>query len=133
MEMGTCDYSWSFFSFFLLFFLSILINSFPHSTHPSCTLLHFLLLLLLHYLAFALFCFFCFCTCSFFPSFLANSFSVLYTPHLSQITVSVAQGRVQSPSPQPRYKSYAYTQAAYVKSPEQKRRRFTEQVRVLQC
>ncbi|XP_044044298.1 dystrophin isoform X10 [Siniperca chuatsi] len=44
-----------------------------------------------------------------------------------QITVSVAQGRVQSPSPQPRYKSYAYTQAAYVKSPEQKRRRFTDQ------
>uniref|UniRef100_A0AAQ5X2X4 Dystrophin n=1 Tax=Amphiprion ocellaris TaxID=80972 RepID=A0AAQ5X2X4_AMPOC len=38
-----------------------------------------------------------------------------------QITVSVAQGRVRSPSPQPRYKSYAYTQAAYVKSPEQKR------------
>uniref|UniRef100_A0A4W6ERW4 Dystrophin n=1 Tax=Lates calcarifer TaxID=8187 RepID=A0A4W6ERW4_LATCA len=35
-----------------------------------------------------------------------------------QITVSVAQGRVRSPSPQPRYKSYAYTQAAYVKSPE---------------
>ncbi|XP_061760710.1 dystrophin isoform X3 [Nerophis ophidion] len=44
-----------------------------------------------------------------------------------QITVSVAQGRVQTPSPQPRYKSYAYTQAAYVQSPEQKRRRFTEQ------
>nr|XP_057908480.1 dystrophin isoform X8 [Doryrhamphus excisus] len=44
-----------------------------------------------------------------------------------QITVSVAQGRVQSPSSQPRYKSYAYAQAAYVKSPEQKRRRFTEQ------
>ncbi|XP_061692803.1 dystrophin isoform X6 [Syngnathoides biaculeatus] len=44
-----------------------------------------------------------------------------------QITVSVAQGRVQSPSSQPRYKSYAYTQAAYVKSPEQKRRRFTDQ------
>ncbi|XP_026157166.1 dystrophin isoform X2 [Mastacembelus armatus] len=44
-----------------------------------------------------------------------------------QITVNVAQGRVRSPSPQPRYKSYAYTQAAYVKSPEQKRRRFTEQ------
>ncbi|MEQ2219101.1 hypothetical protein XENOCAPTIV_012515, partial [Xenoophorus captivus] len=43
------------------------------------------------------------------------------------ITVSVAQGRVRSPSPQARYKSYAYTQAAYVKSPEQKRRRFTEQ------
>uniref|UniRef100_A0A4W6EVZ2 Dystrophin n=1 Tax=Lates calcarifer TaxID=8187 RepID=A0A4W6EVZ2_LATCA len=49
-----------------------------------------------------------------------------------QITVSVAQGRVRSPSPQPRYKSYAYTQAAYVKSPEQKRRRFTDQVRVSQ-
>lgn len=47
-----------------------------------------------------------------------------------QITVSVAQGRVRSPSPPPRYKSYAYTQAAYVKSPEQKRRRFTDQVRV---
>ncbi|XP_028324112.1 dystrophin isoform X3 [Gouania willdenowi] len=44
-----------------------------------------------------------------------------------QITVSVAQGRVRTPSPQPRYKSYAYTQAAYVQSPEQKRRRFTEQ------
>uniref|UniRef100_A0A673BJX7 Dystrophin n=1 Tax=Sphaeramia orbicularis TaxID=375764 RepID=A0A673BJX7_9TELE len=44
-----------------------------------------------------------------------------------QITVSVAQGRVRTPSPQPRYKSYAYTQAAYVKSPEQKRRRFTDQ------
>ncbi|KAF3857322.1 hypothetical protein F7725_009181 [Dissostichus mawsoni] len=41
--------------------------------------------------------------------------------------VSVAQGRVQSPSSQPRYKSYAYTQAAYVKSPEQKRRRCTDQ------
>ncbi|XP_061160323.1 dystrophin isoform X5 [Syngnathus typhle] len=45
-----------------------------------------------------------------------------------QITVNVAQGRVRSPSPQARYKSYAYTQAAYVKSPEQKRRRFTDQV-----
>ncbi|KAJ8400755.1 hypothetical protein AAFF_G00391090 [Aldrovandia affinis] len=46
-----------------------------------------------------------------------------------QITVSVAQGRVRSPSPslKPRYKSYTYTQAAYVKSPEQKRRRFTSQ------
>ncbi|XP_072296331.1 dystrophin isoform X3 [Eucyclogobius newberryi] len=44
-----------------------------------------------------------------------------------QITVSVAQGRVRSPSPQPRYKSCAYTQAAYVQSPEQKRRRFTDQ------
>uniref|UniRef100_A0A3P9MEB2 Calponin-homology (CH) domain-containing protein n=1 Tax=Oryzias latipes TaxID=8090 RepID=A0A3P9MEB2_ORYLA len=45
-----------------------------------------------------------------------------------QITVSVAQGRVRSPSSQPRYKSHAYTQAAYVTSPEQKRRRFTDQV-----
>ncbi|XP_075333549.1 dystrophin isoform X3 [Odontesthes bonariensis] len=45
-----------------------------------------------------------------------------------QITVNVAQGRVQSPSPQARYKSYAYTQAAYVKSPEQKRRRVTDQL-----
>ncbi|KAJ8350389.1 hypothetical protein SKAU_G00255190 [Synaphobranchus kaupii] len=46
-----------------------------------------------------------------------------------QITVSVAQGRVRSPSPslKPRYKSYTYTQAAYVKSPDQKRRRFTSQ------
>ncbi|XP_069568938.1 dystrophin isoform X2 [Brachyistius frenatus] len=44
-----------------------------------------------------------------------------------QITVSVAQGRVRTPSPQPRYKSYAYAQAAYVKSPEQKRRRCTDQ------
>uniref|UniRef100_A0A3Q3EFJ0 Dystrophin n=2 Tax=Kryptolebias marmoratus TaxID=37003 RepID=A0A3Q3EFJ0_KRYMA len=44
-----------------------------------------------------------------------------------QIMVSVAQGCVRSPSPQPRYKSYAYTQAAYVKSPEPKRRRFTDQ------
>lgn len=58
--------------------------------------------------------------------------SCLFLISLSQITVSVAQGRVRSPSPQPRYKSYAYTQAAYVKSPEQKRRRFTDQVRVSQ-
>uniref|UniRef100_A0AAV2LCU5 Dystrophin n=1 Tax=Knipowitschia caucasica TaxID=637954 RepID=A0AAV2LCU5_KNICA len=43
------------------------------------------------------------------------------------ITVSVAQGSVRSPSPQPLYKSFAYTQAAYVTSPEQKRRRCTEQ------
>uniref|UniRef100_A0A6Q2ZQT8 Dystrophin n=1 Tax=Esox lucius TaxID=8010 RepID=A0A6Q2ZQT8_ESOLU len=46
-----------------------------------------------------------------------------------QITVSLAQGRIHppSPTPSPRYKSYAYTQAAYVKSPDQKRRRFTDQ------
>ncbi|KAF3706399.1 Utrophin Dystrophin-related protein 1 [Channa argus] len=50
------------------------------------------------------------------------------TRQYPQITVSVAQGRVRSPSPQPRYKSYAYTQAAYVKSPEQKRRHFTDQL-----
>uniref|UniRef100_A0A9J8C3C1 Dystrophin n=1 Tax=Cyprinus carpio carpio TaxID=630221 RepID=A0A9J8C3C1_CYPCA len=40
-----------------------------------------------------------------------------------QITVSVAQSRVRSPSPsyKPRFKSYAFTQAAYVKTPEQQR------------
>ncbi|XP_064870549.1 dystrophin-like, partial [Oncorhynchus nerka] len=50
-----------------------------------------------------------------------------------QITVSVSQGRVRTPStsPKPHYKSYAYSQAAYVKSPEQKRRRFTEQTQLL--
>uniref|UniRef100_A0A6Q2YZ37 Dystrophin n=1 Tax=Esox lucius TaxID=8010 RepID=A0A6Q2YZ37_ESOLU len=50
-----------------------------------------------------------------------------------QITVSLAQGRIHppSPTPSPRYKSYAYTQAAYVKSPDQKRRRFTEQTTLL--
>lgn len=66
--------------------------------------------------------------------FFAVSLSAPYPLHLllSQITLNVSQGRVQSPSPQPRYKSYAYTQAAYVKSPEQKRRRFTDQVRVSQ-
>ncbi|XP_035390530.1 dystrophin isoform X1 [Electrophorus electricus] len=41
-----------------------------------------------------------------------------------QITVSVSQTEVRSPSPssKPRYKSYAFTQAAYVSSPEQKRK-----------
>lgn len=41
-----------------------------------------------------------------------------------QITVSVAQSRVRSPSPsyKPRFKSYAFTQAAYVKTPEQQRK-----------
>uniref|UniRef100_A0A8B9K382 Dystrophin n=1 Tax=Astyanax mexicanus TaxID=7994 RepID=A0A8B9K382_ASTMX len=41
-----------------------------------------------------------------------------------QITVSVAQSQVRSPSPssKPRYKSYAFTQAAYVKTPELKRK-----------
>ncbi|XP_051982361.1 dystrophin isoform X4 [Xyrauchen texanus] len=41
-----------------------------------------------------------------------------------QITVSVAQSRVRSPSPsyKPRFRSYAFTQAAYVKTPEQQRK-----------
>ncbi|XP_062373471.1 dystrophin [Sardina pilchardus] len=40
-----------------------------------------------------------------------------------QITVSVAQGRVSSPSPSAKshYKSYAFTQSSYIQSPEQKR------------
>ncbi|KAI4901901.1 hypothetical protein NFI96_022255 [Prochilodus magdalenae] len=42
----------------------------------------------------------------------------------NSIVVSVAQSQVRSPSPssKPRYKSYAFTQAAYVKTPEQKRK-----------
>ncbi|XP_057187046.1 dystrophin [Triplophysa rosa] len=46
-----------------------------------------------------------------------------------QITVSMAQSRVRSPSPsnKPRYKSYAFTQAAYVKTPEQQRKFLTTQ------
>lgn len=99
-----------------------------------------LMLLLLSYNVFWIFCYLCFAFyCFSFLSFsvfwhlhhLAYSFFLFTCPvlSLSQITVSVAQGRVRSPSPQPRYKSYAYTQAAYVKSPEQKRRRFTDQVR----
>ncbi|XP_053563574.1 dystrophin isoform X5 [Bombina bombina] len=47
-----------------------------------------------------------------------------------QITVNVAQGSVHSPSPppsKPRFKSYAYTQAAYVMYPDQKRRPFPPQ------
>uniref|UniRef100_A0A8D0H0Q5 Calponin-homology (CH) domain-containing protein n=1 Tax=Sphenodon punctatus TaxID=8508 RepID=A0A8D0H0Q5_SPHPU len=46
-----------------------------------------------------------------------------------KITVSVAQGHVHipSPPPKPRFKSYAYTQAAYVMSPDQKRRQFPPQ------
>ncbi|EMP32683.1 Dystrophin [Chelonia mydas] len=45
-----------------------------------------------------------------------------------QITVSVAQGHVHTPSPpKPRFKSYAYTQAAYVMSPDQKGRQFPPQ------
>ncbi|XP_074850648.1 dystrophin isoform X3 [Carettochelys insculpta] len=46
-----------------------------------------------------------------------------------QITVSLAQGHVRTPSPpsKPRFKSYAYTQAAYVMSPGQKGRHFPPQ------
>ncbi|CAH2223155.1 dystrophin isoform X1, partial [Pelobates cultripes] len=46
-----------------------------------------------------------------------------------QINVNVAQGRVHTPSPpsKPRFKSYAYTQAAYVMYPDQKRRQFPPQ------
>ncbi|XP_075121172.1 dystrophin isoform X11 [Leptodactylus fuscus] len=50
--------------------------------------------------------------------------------HFSQqITVNVAQGRVHTPSPppKPRFKSYAYTQAAYVMYPDQKGRQFPSQ------
>ncbi|KAM6095627.1 dystrophin isoform 10-T10 [Chlamydotis macqueenii] len=42
-----------------------------------------------------------------------------------EITVSVPQGT--SPSPKPRFKSYAYTQAVYVTSPDQKRRQVPPQ------
>ncbi|XP_044140656.1 dystrophin isoform X4 [Bufo gargarizans] len=50
--------------------------------------------------------------------------------HFSQqITVNVAQGRVHTPSPppKPRFKSYAYTQAAYVMYPDQKGRQYPPQ------
>uniref|UniRef100_A0A8C0FFE1 Dystrophin n=1 Tax=Bubo bubo TaxID=30461 RepID=A0A8C0FFE1_BUBBB len=42
-----------------------------------------------------------------------------------EITVSVPQG--PSPSPKPRFKSYAYTQAVYVTPPDQKRRQVPPQ------
>ncbi|XP_033003092.1 dystrophin isoform X5 [Lacerta agilis] len=46
-----------------------------------------------------------------------------------QIKVSVAQGHVRTPSPppKPRFKSYAYTQAAYVMSPDPKGKVFPSQ------
>ncbi|XP_042314823.1 dystrophin isoform X12 [Sceloporus undulatus] len=46
-----------------------------------------------------------------------------------QIKVSVAQGHVRTPSPpsKPRFKSYAYTQAAYVMSPDPKGKMFPPQ------
>uniref|UniRef100_A0A8D2LLV2 Dystrophin n=1 Tax=Varanus komodoensis TaxID=61221 RepID=A0A8D2LLV2_VARKO len=46
-----------------------------------------------------------------------------------QIKVSVAQGHVRTPSPppKPRFKSYAYTQAAYVMSPDPKGKMFPTQ------
>lgn len=138
----------SFFSSFLLLFLvsphhlSLFVHCcvFFHALCMSPTLpFHFLSLLPMYKLAFAL------CVLHLLPLFfLLALFADLFSPpanasfpflcpvlSLSQITVSVAQGRVRSPSPQPRYKSYAYTQAAYVKSPEQKRRRFADQVRAI--
>ncbi|XP_068278928.1 LOW QUALITY PROTEIN: dystrophin [Nyctibius grandis] len=42
-----------------------------------------------------------------------------------EVTVGVPQG--PSPSPKPRFKSYAYTQAVYVTSPDQKRRQVPPQ------
>lgn len=45
-----------------------------------------------------------------------------------QIKVSVAQGHVHTPSPKPRFKSYVYTQTAYVMSSDQKGRMFPPQV-----
>ncbi|KAG8137241.1 hypothetical protein E2320_004495, partial [Naja naja] len=44
-----------------------------------------------------------------------------------QIKVSVAQGHVRTPSPKPRFKSYAYTQTAYVMSSDQKGMMFPPQ------
>ncbi|XP_032889087.1 dystrophin isoform X3 [Amblyraja radiata] len=45
----------------------------------------------------------------------------LQKQHFSQqVTVCVTQGHVCTPSPSKRYKSYAYTHAAYVMSPDQK-------------
>ncbi|XP_051871046.1 dystrophin isoform X2 [Pristis pectinata] len=46
---------------------------------------------------------------------------MLQKQHFSQqVTVCVTQGHVRTPSPSKRYKSYAYTHAAYVMSPDQK-------------
>lgn len=46
-----------------------------------------------------------------------------------QITVSLAQGYERTPSsPKPRFKSYAYTQAAYVSTSDPKRSPFPSQV-----
>lgn len=58
----------------------------------------------------------------------------LWIVFLFQITLSVAQSQVRSPSPssKPRYKSYAFTQAAYVKTPEQKRKKLVTQVSLLE-
>lgn len=83
-----------------------------------------------------------------FPGTQTNDFGIVYAGHyttvpvdsfqssfliaraLFQITVSVAQSRVRSPSPsnKPRYRSYAFTQAAYVKTPEQQRKFLTSKV-----
>lgn len=65
------------------------------------------------------------------PRYLPNfpsSFS-LSSPTSLQITVSLAQGYEQtSSSPKPRFKSYAYTQAAYVATSDSTRSPFPSQV-----
>ena len=55
--------------------------------------------------------------------------SVFLPQTLLQITVSLAQGYERTPSsPQPRFKSYAYTQAAYVSTSDPTRSPFPSQV-----
>lgn len=52
-----------------------------------------------------------------------------HTPNPSlQITVSLAQGYERTSSPKPRFKSYAYTQAAYVSTSDPTRSPFPSQV-----
>lgn len=54
---------------------------------------------------------------------------LLFFPNPLQITVSLAQGYEQtSSSPKPRFKSYAYTQAAYVATSDSTRSPFPSQV-----
>ncbi|OCT92415.1 hypothetical protein XELAEV_18015475mg [Xenopus laevis] len=58
------------------------------------------------------------------------SYSMPFLVYISsQITVSVAEGRVHTPSPppKPRFKSYAYTQSAYVMYSDQKSRPFPQE------
>ncbi|XP_043313635.1 dystrophin isoform X3 [Cervus canadensis] len=55
-------------------------------------------------------------------------FQLHHQMHYSQqITVSLAQGYERTPSPQPRFKSYAYTQAAYVSTSDPTRSPFPSQ------